>query len=247
MLFKARKADFCLLPHMTVAICNVLPGILKPDPSTINELREFIVGTRVAFNRAVIREINRIFFNMRKLSNSLKRILTGLAYQDAGEFLSTRDKIDVLGDTDTQCAKTWQKSTNRNGKSKTRRIALITDGRGIGAALDYAIDVSQRQGAQIDLLVHGAVDVERISTMEKQIHAADVICHRIQLYAQAIEDLFKYIAEHSCLMFVVASPDDTAARQLVEDVIPNRRSRISVPLVLIDDQSLANSQRLTAA
>lgn len=186
---------------------------------------------------------------MRKLSNSLKRILTGLAYQDAGEFLSMKDKINLLGDTETQAAKTktWQKSANRNNTSKTRRIALITDGRGIGAALDYAIDVGQRQGAQIDLLIHGAVDIERISSMEKQIRAADVICNRIQLYTQAIEDLFNYITEHSCLMFLVASPDDSAARLLVEDVIPRRRSRITVPLVLIDDHSLANAQTLTAA
>jgi len=77
---------------------------------------------------------------MRKLSNSLKRILTGLAYQDAGEYLSMKDKINVLGDTETQVAKTWQrsrtwqKSRNGNDKSKTRRIALITDGSGIGAS-----------------------------------------------------------------------------------------------------------------
>jgi hypothetical protein len=184
---------------------------------------------------------------MRKLSNSLKRILTGLAYQDAGEFLSTRDKMNVLGDTEEQAARTWKKSRIRNGRSNTRRIALITDGKGIGAALNYAIDVSQRQGAQIDLLIHGAVDVERISTMEKQIRAADVICNRIQLYAQAIEDLLRYITEHSSLMFLVASPDDSTARLLVEDIIPRRRSRITVPLVLIDDQSLANAQALTAA
>lgn len=184
---------------------------------------------------------------MRKLSNSLKRILTGLAYQDAGEYLSMKDKINVLGDTETQAVITWQKPAIRSDKSKTRRIALITDGRGIGTALDYAIDVSQRQGAQIDLLIHGAVDVERISSMEKQIRAADIICHRIQLYAQAIEELLQYITENSCLMFLVASPDDAAARLLVEDVIPKRRSRITVPLVLIDDHSLANAQTLTAA
>ena len=86
----------------------------------------------------------------------------------------------------------------------------------IGAALDYTIDVSQRQGAQIDLLIHGAVDVERMSDMEKQIHAADIICHQIQLYARAIEDLLKYVTENPSLMFLVASPDDSAARLLVE-------------------------------
>jgi hypothetical protein len=184
---------------------------------------------------------------MRKLSDSLKRVLTGLAYQDAGEFLSVREKLDVLGDTGKRAASNRKKSGNRIATSNTRRIALITDGRGIGAALNYTIDVSQRHGVQVDLLIHGAVDVELISSMEKQIRAADIVCHRIQLYAQAVEGLLKYIADHSCLMFLVASPDDATARLLVEDVIPKRRSRITVPLVLIDNQSLANAQTLTAA
>jgi hypothetical protein len=128
-----------------------------------------------------------------------------------------------------------------------RHIALITDGTGIGAALNYTIGVSQRHGAQIDLLIHGAVDVECISDMEKQTHAADIICHQIQLYARAIEDLLKYVTENSSLMFLVASPDDSAARLLVEEVIPRRRTRMTVPLVLIDDHSFANAQTLNAA
>lgn len=184
---------------------------------------------------------------MRKLSKNMKRILTGLAYQDAGEYLPMRDKLSVLEVGDKPVIKPWQKSINRIEKSKTRRIALITDGRGIGAALDYAIDVSQRHGAQIDLLIHGAVDVEQISIIEKQIRAAGVNCHRIQLHTQAVEDLFKYITGQSSLMFLVASPNDTAARLLVEDVIPNRRSRLPVPVVLIDNHSSADARKLTAA
>ena len=91
---------------------------------------------------------------MRKLSNSLKRILTGPVYQDSGEFLSMKDKINVHGDTETQDADTWQ-TRNRNDKSKNRRIALITDGKGVGAALEYAIDVSRVHGTQINLLTRG--------------------------------------------------------------------------------------------
>jgi hypothetical protein len=81
----------------------------------------------------------------------------------------------------------------------------------------------------------------------KKIHAADIICHQIQLYARAIEDLLKYVTENSSLMFLGASPDDSAARLLVEEVIPRRRTRMTVPLVLIDDHSFANAQTPTAA
>lgn len=34
---------------------------------------------------------------MMKISESFKQMLNGLAYQNAGDFLSTREKINVLG------------------------------------------------------------------------------------------------------------------------------------------------------
>ena len=66
-------------------------------------------------------------------------------------------------------------------KPTIHRIALISDGRGVGAPLDYAIDACSRQGAKIDLLLHGAIDAAKISSLENQIRAAGLDYHRIQL------------------------------------------------------------------
>ncbi|MGD8912826.1 MAG: hypothetical protein PVJ68_08810, partial [Candidatus Thiodiazotropha sp.] len=81
---------------------------------------------------------------MFKLNDDLKRILSSLAYQDAGEFLTTRDKMKVLGITPEENAAISPSPLKMVKKPITHRIALISDGRGQGAPLDYAIETCTR-------------------------------------------------------------------------------------------------------
>ncbi len=169
---------------------------------------------------------------MTKLSDSLKQILSGLAYQDAGDYLPMRDKMKVLGqDTESRLKPSVTKPSETR-KPASRRIALISDGRGLGAPLDYVIDACSRQSAKIDLLIHGAVDTASISALENQIRLAGLEHHRIQLGVDAVEGIVNYICNHHSLIFVVAMPDDGAAKTLVEEVIPKRGGRIPVPWCL---------------
>lgn len=183
------------------------------------------------------------------LSESLKRILNGLAQQDAGEYLPMNDKLEALGmGAETRVA-TRAVAPPRNATTmpSAHRIALISDGRGAGAPLDYVIDASSRQGAKIDLLIHGTVDTADISTLEKQILAAGIDYHLIQLGVQPIEDIADYICNHPSLIFLVAMPDDSVARTLVEEVIPQRGGRVPVPLVLIEDRDSSRQTEQSAA
>jgi hypothetical protein len=185
---------------------------------------------------------------MAKLSDDLKRMLAGLAHQDAGEFLSMHDKMKVLGYGPETREKPLAAAPRKLVKrAATRRIALISDGRGVGAPLDYAIDACLRQDAQIDLLVHGAIDTESISALEKQVQQAGLDCQTIQLGVHVVDDIVEYIFDHPSLIFLVAMPDDAAARVIIEEVIPKRGGRIPVPLVLIEGQSAARSSKQSAA
>ena len=51
----------------------------------------------------------------------------------------------------------------------TKRIAFISNGSGLGAPLDYAIDACLRQNAEIDLLIHGPAGSENSSALENKI------------------------------------------------------------------------------
>jgi hypothetical protein len=184
---------------------------------------------------------------MNKLTDDLKKILAGLAQQNAGEFLPMRDKMRALGFSADAREKPAAPPRNVVRGPTTRRIALISDGRGAGAPLEYAIEACLRQDAKIDLLTHGAADKETISTLEKRIRAAGVQCQRIRLGVKPIDGIIDYICNHPALAFLVAMPDDDAAKVLIEEVIPKRGGRIPVPLVLIEDRSPVPAAEQSAA
>ncbi|QYZ65236.1 MAG: hypothetical protein OI74_07950 [Gammaproteobacteria bacterium (ex Lamellibrachia satsuma)] len=184
---------------------------------------------------------------MKKLSDDLKRMLTGLAHQDAGEFLSMRDKMKVLGMGSETRAKPSPSPRKIAKKTATHRIAFISDGRGVGAPLAYAIDACSRQGAKIDLLIHGTADTENISALENQIRVAGLDHHRIPLGMNPVDDIINYICNHLSLIFLVAMPDDDAAKILIEEAIPKRGGRIPVPLVLIEDRPSPHQAEQSAA
>jgi hypothetical protein len=180
---------------------------------------------------------------MKKLSDALKQMLAGLAHQDAGEFLPIRDKMRALGiETDTEGnSAALRNSANCVSGVKivpaTKRIALISDGGGMGAPLSYVIDSCQRLEGKIDLLIHGTTDADNISTLERQIEEAGIVFHRIQLGTKPVDGVLDYIRNHSALIFLVATPDDDVAKTLIEEVIPKQGAHIPLPIVLIEDLS----------
>jgi hypothetical protein len=184
---------------------------------------------------------------MKRLSKELKRMLTGLAYQDAGDYLSTPNKSRLLGYADEKPASASIQRPAEAARPALRRIALVSDGRGEGAPLDYAIEAALRQQAQIDLLLHDCVDERRISTFERRLQQVDVPYRCVRLAEPIVDDLVNYIALQTSLIFLVAMPDDESARTLVEEVIPKRAKCISVPLVLIEAHPSPRSPKQSAA
>jgi len=189
---------------------------------------------------------------MTKLSEDLKKMLTGLAYQDAGDFLSIREKMNVLDNASENPGKpntaAHTLETRMGGtRVATKRIAFISNGSGLGAPLDYAIDAALRQNAQIDLLIHGPAGSEYSSALENKIKNSGVRYQRIQLQVTAVCSIVDYIVKHPSLLYLIAMPDDDVAKTLIEEVLPGRRRRIQIPVVLIEDQIIASLPKQSAA
>lgn len=184
---------------------------------------------------------------MKTLSKDLKRMLSALAYQDADDYLSMHEKLNVLGygtDTSRKPVVPVLKAVKR---PVAKRIAFISDGRGSGAPLNYVIDACHRQDARVDMLFHGAIDKNNISLLEKKVKLAGLDCQSIQLGVNVVDDIIGYIQQQPALIFMVAMPDDKAARVLIEEVIPKRGGRISVPLVLIEEKAKIRKQQKAVA
>ena len=184
---------------------------------------------------------------MKKLSSGLKRILSGLAHQHAGDFLSMHDKLKIVGYGSESRKKQTNATPQMARRPVPKRIAFISDGSGFGAPLNYVIDASVRQDAQIDLLFHGVTDMASISALENQVREAGRDCQCIQLGVTAVDSIAEYIGNHPSLVFLVAMLDDSAARVLTEEVMSKRGGGILVPLVLINGQSLARPHNQSAA
>ena len=177
---------------------------------------------------------------MKKLGKNLKRMLSGLAYQDAGDYLSMHEKMKVLGydvDTDADQARRTEPHLSAVVRPvSSRRIALLSDGRGLAASLNYAIEACLRQEASLDLLLYGAIDMDCIVALEKMLSVAGIDYRRIQIGVNVIEYITDYIQQQPSLIYLVATPEDTVARVLAEDVMPKSLGRMRVPLVLIQDK-----------
>lgn len=184
---------------------------------------------------------------MAKLKDDIKRMLAALAYQDADENLSSYDKMKVLGyGTEGNARRGAEKRKNEISMARPR-IALVIDRQGSSSAVNYAIGACQRQSAQIDLLLHGAIDSKVIELIERKITDSNISFKRIQLGARAVDDLLEYTFIQSTLIYLVSMSDDAVVRELLEEVLPSRSQSLSVPVVFMSPETPANRKKRTAA
>ena len=184
---------------------------------------------------------------MKKLTSDLKRALAALAHQDAGEFLSMNDKMNVIGYGNGSENKLPGSPHLLPNNVVKKRIALLCDRRDLNFPIEYAIDACMRQNADIDLLLHGEFDRSSISVIESHIREAGIQSQRIQLGDNATIKVIEYISKQPSLIFMAATPDSSIARVLMEEIIPSPEQRIAIPLVLIDEKRTAESAKQSAA
>jgi hypothetical protein len=184
---------------------------------------------------------------MIKLKEDLKRMLSSLAYQDAGDFLSTHEKMKLLG-IEAEAHDTSAPPTLKMVKKPaSHRIALISDGRGHGAPLDYAIETCARLGANIDLLIHPSVDIADITALEERTKSAGLQHQTIRLGARPVDDILNYVHSQPAIVSIVAMPDDEAAKLIMQTMACGRGESMPVPLVLIEDRTSTQSTKQSAA
>ena len=186
---------------------------------------------------------------MKKMSNDLKLALNALAYQDAPEFLSTGEKLEVLGFSNKKTrhpVKPWQHSQKIETPG---RIALMADERDNNSLLEYAIDACERQGknTHIDILLHEPINTANSIGLENCIKQVGLKYRLIQLGKKPVESLINYIQNNTASIFLIASSDDKVAKVLIEDVIPRSRERIQIPILLIEGKDSVSHHKCSAA
>jgi hypothetical protein len=173
---------------------------------------------------------------MKRLTRDIKRMLAALGHQHAGDYLTPVQKADIVGYAESGSVAT-QPASQVIPVPVPRRIALLTDGRGKEAPLDYVIETCSRQdAASVDLLVHGVVDTGNLAALEKRLANAGVRYRSTMLEVDAVAGIADYLRKNPSLIFLVAMPHDPLARRLAEELIPSRAIRMPVPLVMIEEK-----------
>ncbi|MGD8236038.1 MAG: hypothetical protein PVG47_08015 [Chromatiales bacterium] len=173
---------------------------------------------------------------MKRLTRDIKRMLTALGHQHAAEYLTPHQKAGIVGYAESGSVAT-QPVSQVIPVPAPRQIALLTDGRGKGAPLDYVIETCARQNTvTVDLLVHGVVDTGKLAGLEKRLADAGVRYRTTMLDVDAVAGIADYLGKTPSLIFLVAMPHDPLARRLAEELIPARAIRMQVPLVMIEER-----------
>jgi hypothetical protein len=171
---------------------------------------------------------------MKKLTEDLKRMLAGLASQDAGDFLPLEQKMQVIHSGASSSKPAAPVAGMQAPSPVPRRIAVLVKRGDPGEALAYALEACCRLNAQLDVLYHGPMGTAGMAGLKVRLQHAGVTYRHIDLPEPAVSGIEDYIYNHLSLIYLVAAADDPVVTRLVEETLPTRRKPLPVPLVLIE-------------
>ncbi len=183
---------------------------------------------------------------LKKLTEDLKRMLTGLAHQNAGEMLPMHEKLEAVG-VELEPKQAASNASRVLRPMPTRkRIAIISDGTGVEMLMDYALHTFSWFGAQFDLLFHGATDDRWADNVVKQLRREGVAYHRVELSDDTVQDVAAYIQNQHLLTYILAQPNDLIVNKLMEEEVLKKGMKPAIPMVLIDPASSMQLRRIYA-
>jgi hypothetical protein len=180
---------------------------------------------------------------MFKLNDDLKKILNGLAYQDAGEMLPIRDKIKYLDNSPTAGQAISRADPQIISNAVDQHIALICDGREHGVSIDYAIETCSRLEGKMDLLIHDSAELKDTRALEMRIRSAGIHCQSIQLGAKPMQRIQQYLLGTAPVASIIAVLNNKRVKPIVDEILSQPSGTICPPLVLIGE----HSSKLTTA
>jgi hypothetical protein len=184
---------------------------------------------------------------MKKLTEELKRMLDGLACQDAGDYLPMDEKLRRIGRQAGYDVHQAEQPAVPQPSGTTRRIAVVINKGSTEAAFSHALQACQRLDAHLDLLLLGPVSRERVAQLETAIRRAGVAFQPVYMTGPVTQGVTDYTKQHFSLIYLVAAVDDTDIAEMIEEVQPARRGYLPVPLVLIGDKLPKRAMVATAS
>lgn len=187
---------------------------------------------------------------MKKLSSDIKRMLSALAHENAGEFLSRKSKLDILQSTRVNSTHkpVYSVVKARQEQQPKIQIAILFDGHFSEAVLDYLLNRPYMFGGDINIMAHGqdpelAIKSEKVSQKLHESGRKNTITY---LNNEASDVFQEYCNNNPELRYIIAPKDDQLARQVIDNPDFHSHSR-SIPLILIQDSDRTSNDLISAA
>jgi len=174
--------------------------------------------------------------NLKRLFQQFAQAADALRFADAGEFLPIERKTALLGAC--PAPQPPRAPQGQTAARPARRIVLVAERRLSRAALRYAVNVCERFGADLDVLVGPELEniqepVDR-ALEERGLHGR---IHR--LGADFLNEVASYAWTTSGLLFVVASQADGLAERVADRDGGKLGIPSQVPWVVVGDELAA--------
>lgn len=187
---------------------------------------------------------------MKPLSNALKKMLNGLAYADAGEHLSRRQKSAYLENVNQTVedspipAPTPSKTKART--SAKRRVAMYLGSELPPAMMDYVIDTCASLEHDLTVLTFesGMVSSVLLEPYSERLQASGIDMEIARLNGEPIKGLARYLRSRPEVAFLACKDSGYLGRNYMNGT--QLKSALPVPVVVVvTDAAAVESGRTT--
>jgi len=169
---------------------------------------------------------------MKVLTDALKQILNSLAYANAGEYMTQRDKARFLNQS-TADIKTVIEPVEVKVVSKARHIALYTGSELPSEVMDYVIETCLRLKNDLTVLTFESkkASTALLQPYENILAKAGINMQVANLTGDPITGLARYLRKHPEVAFLACKDSGYLGRSYVNS--SQRKNALPVPIVVV--------------
>lgn len=171
------------------------------------------------------------------LSSALKKMLNGLAYADAGEYLTMTQKSEYLNKV-TQTVENPPVSTTVKSNKPTetrarRRIALYLGSELPSTMMDYVIDTCSSLDHDLTVLTFesGRVTSALLEQYNQRLEDNEINMEVARLSGEPIKGLARYLRNHPEIAFMACKDSGYLGRSYMNGA--QLKSALPVPVVVV--------------
>ena len=173
---------------------------------------------------------------MKPLTNALKKMLSGLAHADAGEYLTPRQKAAYLQNTNVNVVNSDEPPpvlSEKAVKKTRRRVAMYMGSTLPAKMMDYVIETCSSLEHDLTVLTFetGPVSSALLEPYMKQLEERGIALETAKLSGEPIAGLARYLRNHSEIAFMTCKDTGYLGRSYINGT--QARNALPVPVVVV--------------